>query len=253
MVEMNMSGVAMSSSTVRRRLIEADMRAYRPRKKPKLTARMKKNRLVWAKQFVSWTEEDWKRVCFSDESTLEILDDNCRYVRRRQGEEFLPQCLVERVKHPAKVMVWGVISVKGPGRLHVVDGMMNAIQYREIVERRLVPQLDQWFPDGNCVYMQDGAPCHTARIVKDFFEDIGLEVLPWPGNSPDINPIEGLWYNLKDRVNTVTSNNKRDLIERILNVWFHNPDMEKLIGKYYASMPSRIKAVIKAKGGATKY
>jgi hypothetical protein len=193
------------------------------------------------------------QVCFSDESTLEILDDNCRYVRRRQGEEYLPQCLVQKVKHPTKVMVWSVISFKEPGRLYIVNGMMNAEQYKKVLETRLIPQLEDWFPDGNCVYMQDGAPCHTANIIKDYFDGIGMEVLPWPGNSPDMNPIEGIWYNLKDRVNEVTTTNKRDLIERIVDVWFHNPDIAQLIAKYYASMPNRIAALIKAKGGATKY
>jgi transposase len=122
-VEMNVSGVAMSSRTVRRRLLEVGLRAYRPRKKPKLTFAMKKKRLNWALQFRRWTKEDWQRICFSDESTLEILDDNCRHVRRRPGEEFLPQCLVEKVKHPLKIMLWGAISVKGPGRLYVVQGI----------------------------------------------------------------------------------------------------------------------------------
>ena len=62
MLEMSTAGVQMSSRTVRRRLIEAGLRAYRPRKKPKLTAAMMKRRLSWAKQFANWTEEDWKSV-----------------------------------------------------------------------------------------------------------------------------------------------------------------------------------------------
>ena len=62
MIEMNSAGVDMSSRTVRRRLIEAGLRAYRPRKKPKLTPAMKKKRLLWAKQFVTWNVDDWKRV-----------------------------------------------------------------------------------------------------------------------------------------------------------------------------------------------
>lgn len=193
------------------------------------------------------------QVCFSDESTLEILDDNCRYVRRKPGEEFLPQCLVQKVKHPQKVMIWSVVSAKGPGRLYVVQGMMNADQYKTVLEQRLVPQLNEWYPDGNCVFMQDSAPCHTANLIKDFFNDTGMEVLPWPGNSPDMNPIEGIWHNLKDKVNDIVSTNKRQLIERIIDVWHHNPDIPTLITKYYKSMPNRIKALIKAKGGATKY
>jgi transposase len=253
MIEMNAAGVQLSSRTVRRRLIEAGLRAYRPRKKPRLTETMKKKRLQWAKQFAKWTVDDWKRVCFSDESTLEILDDNCRYVRRRPGEEFLPQCLKEKVKHPTKVMVWSVISPHGPGRLHIVKNMMNAVQYRDVLENRLLPQLREWFPDGNTVFMQDSAPCHTANLIKGFFTDIGLEVLHWPGNSPDLNPIEGIWFNLKERVNEVISTNKRDLIERIIGVWHRNRDIPTLIEKYYASMPNRIAAVITVKGGSTKY
>ena len=126
--------------------------------------------------------------------------------------------------------------------------MMNTV-----LENHLLPQLNDWFPDGNCVFMQDGAPCHTANLIKDFFNSIGLEVLPWPGNSPDMNPIEGIWHNLKDKVNDVVSTNKCQLVERIIEVWHHNPDILPLIANYYKSMPNRIKAPTKAKGDATKY
>lgn len=63
--EMCLAGVELSARTVRRRLLDAGLRAYRPRKKPKLTAVMMKKRLDWAKQFKDWTTEDWERVCFS--------------------------------------------------------------------------------------------------------------------------------------------------------------------------------------------
>ena len=58
MLEVNTSSVQMSSRTVQRRLIEAGLRAYRPRKKPKLTVAVMKKRVSWAKQFAMWTEED---------------------------------------------------------------------------------------------------------------------------------------------------------------------------------------------------
>ena len=111
----------------------------------------------------------------SDESTLEILADNCRHVRRRPGEEFLPQCLVEKVKHPLKIMLWGAISVKVPGRLYVVQGTMNAEQYKTVVKNRLMLQLSDWFPDGNCVFMHDSEPCHTAKVIKQFDDEVGLK------------------------------------------------------------------------------
>jgi transposase len=252
-IEMADRGVNVSSSLVRRRLISAGYRAYRPRRKPKLTPAMRLKRLNWAKAFINWTAEDWERVCFSDESTIQILDDRCQYVRRRPGEEFLPECIVDTVKHPDKIMIWSVISVHGPGRLYKVDGNMNGEQYKKVMETRLIPQLREWYPDGNCVFMQDGAPCHRANLIMNMFEDIGMEVLPWPGNSPDLNPIEGIWHTLKGKVHDITCTNKVVLLERIIRVWHHDEQIPELISKCIRGMPDRIKAVIKAKGGPTKY
>ena len=73
--------------------------------------------------------------CFSDESTIEILDNRTRFVRRKRGEEFLQACVVD----PDKQMVWSIISCKGTGRLYEVKGMMNMFQYKEVLETRLAP------------------------------------------------------------------------------------------------------------------
>lgn len=60
--DLEQRGIVLDSSTVRRRLCEAGMRAYRPEKKPHLTIKMRRQHLVWAKQFQTWTSEDWSRV-----------------------------------------------------------------------------------------------------------------------------------------------------------------------------------------------
>ncbi|GFX68311.1 uncharacterized protein TNCV_2816861 [Trichonephila clavipes] len=64
------------------------------------------------------------------ERTFEILQNKTQFVRRRDGEKFHSDCVVRTVKHPTKIMIWSVISGKGPGRLDVVKGMMRQDQYK---------------------------------------------------------------------------------------------------------------------------
>ncbi|GFW85104.1 uncharacterized protein TNCV_3248441 [Trichonephila clavipes] len=108
---------------------------------------MKAKHMNWAKQ---WRDKDvdfWRSVCFSDESTFEILQNKAQFLRRRRGEKFHSDCVVQTVKHPTKLMIWSVISGKGTGRLVVVKGMMRQDQYKDVLQNRLIPQLEEWFPN----------------------------------------------------------------------------------------------------------
>lgn len=88
------SGIVVSNRTVRRRLCAAGLKARIPRKKPFLNATQRNKRLQWAKEHLTWTAEDWERVIWSDETRISIFgSDEVRYVRRRQGEDCLPECM----------------------------------------------------------------------------------------------------------------------------------------------------------------
>ena len=150
-------------------------------------------------------------------------------------------------------MIWGSISVHGTGQLHVLEGTMRSDQYIEVLNGQFFPQLLAWCPDGNGILMHDGAPCHRRAAVTQYLEERGIEVLPWPGNSPDQNPIKGLWKLLKDKINSTPVTTKRELTERIINTWHNDPEISNTGRRYILDMPRRIAALIKAKGGHTKY
>ncbi|GFX37516.1 uncharacterized protein TNCV_4899461 [Trichonephila clavipes] len=111
------------------------------------------------------------------------LENKAQFVRCRRGEKFHSDCVVQTVKHPTKTMIWSVISGKGNGRLYVVKSVMREDQYKDVLQNRLIPQLEEWFPNGEpYIFMQDGAPCHTARSIKAFWQN-KISLLDWPDKS----------------------------------------------------------------------
>ena len=78
---MDDSGVHVSSSTIQRRFLENGRKARRPKKKQLLTAAMKQKRFNWAKKHKDWSEDDWSRVLFSDESHFFVLGFNPKFIR----------------------------------------------------------------------------------------------------------------------------------------------------------------------------
>ena len=100
-------------------------------------------------------------------------------------------------------------------------------------------------------YQHDNNPKHTSRLVKGWLNDNKVNVLAWPAQSPDLNPIEHLWEEVDRRVRGENYSKEGDLMAAIEREWM-KITLCRII-KLIDSMPSRCQAVIRAKGFATKY
>lgn len=204
----------------------------------------KQKRLEWAREHL---HDSFENVIWSDESSIQ-LDCHRRYCCRKEGERPRPK---PRPKHPTKVHVWAGISKRGATGVCIFEGIMDAPLFCQILQRTLLPFLQEKFPDHHR-FMQDNDPKHCSRLAQKFYDDNGINWWRTPPESPDINPIENLWHEMKDHLRGVVKpTNKQELIDGIVAFW--NTVDEHKCAKYIGHLRKVIPKVIDKGGDATGY
>ena len=73
-------------------------------------------------------------------------------------------------------MVWGCITARGVGFLHKVNGRLNGSAYTDLLDNNLIPIIHLHSFTGHWLFQQDNAICHVARLVKDWFQEEGIDL-----------------------------------------------------------------------------
>ena len=135
-----------------------------------------------------------------------------------------------------------------------IEGRMDGSLYEEILRDELMGMVEYYGMDKEeLIFQQDNDTKHTSQHARNWFEANGIKVLDWPAQSPDLNPIEHLWHSLKFCLAAYPQapSNIEELWRRIEVEWEKMPKEECV--KLINSMPRRVAAVLKTKGGYTKY
>ena len=100
--------------------------------------------------------------------------------------------------------------------------------------------------------MQDNDPKYTSRRAQAFFEDNDVCWWKTPPESPDANPIENLWHELKEFIRReVKPQTKDQLVQGIVDFW-RTVDRNKCI-KYIRHLRKVIPKITEVEGAATGY
>jgi transposase len=140
--------------------------------------------------------EYWEKVKDIDPENLVFLDETGvmiglarTHARSQRGTRVYD---LKPFYRGSKVTAIGAISISKIVALMTIDDSMDGKAFEVFIEKCLVPQL--W---SGAVVVMDNLPAHKRASIVPMIEAIGGKVLCLSPYSPDFNPIELWWSQLK--------------------------------------------------------
>ena len=104
----------------------------------------------------------------------------------------------------------------------IIDGTMNSGLYQQILQENIRVSVCELKLNRRLVMQQDNNPKHTSKSTKKWLKK-KCNVLEWPSQSPDLNPIEMLWKDLKRSVHARKPTNIHELKQFCKEEWAKIP------------------------------
>ena len=245
-------GISASTRTVRRRLNEAGLFGRVARIEFPFTKEHVTQRLEFATNQEEWNGDKWKRVLFSDETYMCLGVHGQVWVQRPQDAAFLSQFMVQgQTNFAPKIGIWGCFSNQGVGGLRIFDNNMDSRLYTDTLQRFMKPFALACWPNGEWFHIDDNASYHRSRDTQTWLFNNGVNWIKLPPHSPDLNPIENLWADLKRRVESRFPRSISELKQMVTEEW--STTSHSICSNLVASMPDRMQAVLDAGGFKTPY
>jgi len=233
-------GVNVSRSTVSRHLADLGYWNALPLSTPMLTSAHKQKRVEWAQKH---KDDNWKNTLFSDETSFQLFRNTIKHwYKNARPIRPMP-------KDRSKIFAWGGFCVKGKTSLFCFRRIMDGKYYTEILEKH-IPEIRSMLRD-EWRLQQDNDPKHTSRVAREFLNSNVPEVMDWPSNSPDLNPIENLWAIVKRNVEKRRPKNLSELESFLGEEWDNIPN--SLLISLVDSMSRRCNEVIEKNGERISY
>ena len=121
---------------------------------------------VWSSltEHESWTDDQWARILFGDETYICLGAHGQIWVQRPQDAAYLSQYMVQGQSNFApKIGIWACFAGQGVGALRIFDDNMDTRLYTDTMQRFMKPCALRFWPNGAWFYLQDNASYHESH------------------------------------------------------------------------------------------
>lgn len=240
-----------SARTIRRDLNAAGLFSHIQQSEYDFSEFDLQRRLAFANEYLQHNEAWWSRVFFSDETHFYLGHYGQVHVQCPIGASHHTEYVRKEKQLHGKVSLWGCISAEGLGHAELYVGSLDSIKHRDILRHSLIPTFRQFFPAGPWMFQQDNVRFHTTPETITYLHEKGVTFLEWPPWSPDLNPIENLWNDLKRRVYNRYPQTMEQM-EAIIKEEWQATDLN-FISRICRSMPDRLQLLLDNEGHKIHY
>ena len=215
----------MSRTTVQRILKDLKWHPYKVHIVQELSEEDFASRLDFAVDELKRLREDPQRLhalTFSDEAHF-YLDGAVSRHNHRYWAPKNPRWFVQQSLHPEKTTVWAAICADRLIGPFFFDQTVNGERYLSMLQEQFWPEVERIGLNEKMIFMQDGAPPHWSRAVRNWLDMkfagrwIGRGgPVRWPARSPDLTPCDFfLWGFIKSKVYGTRPRDIEELKERV--------------------------------------
>lgn len=216
----------------------------------------------------AYGHRDVKRMCFQDEKDLTLQvptnrQNNRCYTKGVKKDVSLDRLISEGNKFSKKVMISCCVSYEGITAPFFVDPQAIKVTgqlYTDHLREDLLPACRGLYPNGDMIFVQDGAPSHTSNLCQAYLrEELGnnfVDKTAWPPSSPDCNPLDYYFWDAltcevyKDRRTPFTS--LEEIKDRVLQVWPDLASRHDIRRRAIDQFIPRLQEVVKNNGNTIK-